>query len=146
MYSLYYMSELILELILRSVHARNVRNAPCANLAKRARNMCETSRIIANPRIISESCETPRNIAKHARNMRETCVMPCVNLAKHRETCAKHVRNVASPASHKLAVHTRVGIICANLRVRASNLPYLKGYNAYAGGNEFLFWGFWELN
>ena len=130
-------------------HARNMRETcvmPCANLAKRARNMCETSRIIANPRIISESCETPRNIAKHARNMRETCVMPCVNLAKHRETCAKHVRNVASPASHKLAVHTRVGIICANLRVRASNLPYLKGYNAYAGGNEFLFWGFWELN
>ena len=139
LYSLYYMSELILELILRSVHARNVRNAPCANLAKRARNMCETSRIIANPRIISESRETPRN-------MRETCIMPCVNLAKHRETCAKHVRNVASPASHKLAVHTRVGIICANLRVRASNLPYLKGYNAYAGGNEFLFWVFWELN
>ena len=59
------------------------------------RNMRETSRIIANPRIISESCETPRNIAKHARNMRETCVIPCVNLAKHRETCAKHVRNVA---------------------------------------------------
>ena len=90
-------------------HLRNMRETcakrqtcvmPCANLAKRARNMCETSRIIANPRIISESRETPRNIAKHARNMRETCVMPCVNLAKHRETCAKHVRNVASPASH----------------------------------------------
>ena len=53
------------------------------------RNMRETSRIIANPRIISESCETPRNIAKHARNMRGTCVIPCVNLAKLRETCAQ---------------------------------------------------------
>jgi hypothetical protein len=86
-------------------HARNVRNALRESRKTCTKHVRKPSRIIANPRIISESCGIPRNIAKHARTMREKCVMPCVNLAKH---FVKHARNMCEtsrPPRHIPAVH-----------------------------------------
>ena len=85
-------------------HVRNVAKQflRCMrNLAKRARNVCETSRIIANPRIIRESRETSAKHRETSRNMRETCEMPCVNLAKR----ARNVCETLRPPRRILAVH-----------------------------------------